>query len=120
MSRLNTLILFTLIAFCLSTKLKTKTKCVAEGQDCDLTSYCCHNLVCKDYRCAVKGTKDNQMDWAPLGYKCDFFHHCSKHYVCQSHRCVINKKKILKTIKKQVNKAYKTDLTKSLTNEENQ
>ena len=120
MSRLNTLILFTLIAFSLSAKLKTKTKCVAEGEDCDFTSYCCSKLVCKDYRCAVKGTKDNQMDWAPLGYKCDYFHHCSDNYVCQSHRCVINKNSIIKTIKKQVNKAYKSDYTKSLTEEENQ
>ena len=55
MSRINSLILFTLIAFSLSAKIK-KTKCVAEGGDCDLTSYCCTNLVCKDYRCAVKGT----------------------------------------------------------------
>ena len=113
MSRINSLILFTLIAFSLSAKIK-KTKCVAEGGDCDLTSYCCTNLVCKDYRCSVKGTPENQVDWAPTGEKCDFFHHCSDNYVCQSHRCVIDKNHIIKTLKNQVNDAYKSDYAASL------
>ena len=113
MSKLTSLILFALIAFTLSLKIKSKTGCVAEGGDCDLTSYCCVNLSCKDYRCAPSGTEDNQVPWAPLGYKCDYFHHCSHNYVCQSHRCEINKNKIVKTMKKQVNKAYKEDFAKS-------
>lgn len=43
MSKLTSLILFSLIAFSLSLKLRSKSKtgCVAEGGDCDLTAYCC-------------------------------------------------------------------------------
>ena len=120
MSRLNSLILFTLIAFSLTIKLKTTTKCVAEGGDCDLTAYCCTNLVCRDYRCAVKGTPENQVDWAPDGEKCDYFHHCSDNYKCESHRCIIDRNHIIQTIKDQVNVAYKSDFAASLNLEENQ
>ena len=105
MSRLNSLILFTLIAFSLSAKIK-KTKCVAEGGDCDLTSYCCTNLVCKDYRCAVKGTPENQVDWAPTGEKCDYFHHCKDYYKCESHRCVLYTNKIVNDVRNKLNGDY--------------
>ena len=76
------------------------------------------NLDCKDYRCAVDGTPDNQIPWAPLGYKCDYFHHCSDNYVCQSHRCVIDQVHIINTMKEAVNTAFKADYTESLTKNE--
>ena len=87
MSNLQTLFFLSIISISFSTLLKTKTSCVAFGGDCDFTSYCCGTLVCKDYRCAKRGTKDNQVKWAPKGPKCDFFHHCRKGLYCQSHRC---------------------------------
>jgi len=88
MSKLYVILFAILSSFIVSSKLKLKTKCIAKGDDCDLTSYCCNNLVCKDYRCAVKGTKDNQVKWhKDGGSKCDWFHHCKKGYTCQSHRC---------------------------------
>ena len=82
-----TLALFSVI---ISKTLKSQTKCVHLGNDCDLTSYCCGSNVCKDYRCAVKGTKDNQVGWDKSkkeGNKCDWFHHCKKGRKCMSHRC---------------------------------
>ena len=87
MSKLQTLFFLSIISISFSTLLKTKTSCVALGGDCDLTSYCCGKLQCKDYRCAKKGTKENQVPWAPKGEKCDWFHHCKKGLHCQSHRC---------------------------------
>ena len=87
MSKLQTLFFLSIISISFSTLLKTKTSCVAFGGDCDLTSYCCGTLECKDYRCSKKGTKENQVAWAPKGEKCDFFHHCKKGLYCQSHRC---------------------------------
>ena len=87
MSKLQTLFFLSIISISFSTLLKTKTSCVAYDGDCDLTSYCCGKLECKDYRCAKSGTKDNQVEWAPKGPKCDFFHHCKKGLYCQSHRC---------------------------------
>ena len=86
--------------------LKTKTKCMNLGDNCDLTSYCCDKWVCKDYRCAVKGTKDNQVAWAPKGTKCDYFHHCPKYYHCESHYCVISRNKVINTISKSLKKDY--------------
>ena len=88
--------------------LKAKTKCMNLGDNCDLTSYCCGKWVCKDYRCAVKGTKDNQVAWAPDGEKCDWFHHCGKNYKCQSHRCVFQIKDIIKALTKKVKNAAAT------------
>ena len=87
MSKLSFLLTITLLTITLQNLLKTKSKCVAFGGDCDLTSYCCGTLECKDYRCSKKGTKENQVKWAPKGKKCDFFHHCKKGLYCQSHRC---------------------------------
>ena len=87
MSKLSFLLIITLLTITLQNLLKTKSKCVAFGGDCDLTSYCCGKLVCKDYRCVLEGTKENQVEWAPKGEKCDFFHHCKKGLYCQSHRC---------------------------------
>ena len=87
MSKLSITLFIAIITLSISTLLKTKTTCVARDGDCDLTSYCCGTLVCKDYRCSLKGTKDNQVAWAPKGTKCDFFHHCKKGLYCQSHRC---------------------------------
>lgn len=88
-SKLFTILFFVLITFCVSSKLR-KTKCIALDGDCDFTSYCCGDNQCRDYRCAVKGTQDNLIPWAPEGNKCDWFHQCPKHYTCQSHRCVAN------------------------------
>ena len=87
MSPFPLIILITILTISNSTLLKTKTSCVARNGDCDLTSYCCGKLVCKDYRCVLEGTKENQVEWAPKGEKCDFFHHCKKGLYCQSHRC---------------------------------
>ena len=88
MSKLYVILFAILASFIVSSKLKLKSKCIAKGGDCDLTSYCCSNLVCKDFRCSVKGTKDNQVKWHKKGGdKCDWFHHCKKGYKCQSHRC---------------------------------
>ena len=86
--------------------LKAKTKCMNLGDNCDLTSYCCGKWVCKDYRCAVKGTKDNQVKWAPKGDKCDWFHHCPKYYHCESHYCVISRNKLVNTVGKTLKKDY--------------
>ena len=86
--------------------LKAETKCMNLGDNCDLTSYCCGKWVCKDYRCAVKGTKDNQVAWAPKGTKCDYFHHCPKYYHCESHYCVISRNKVINTISKSLKKDY--------------
>ena len=67
-----TVLLFALFAFTLG-KLR-KTKCVALFGDCDLTSYCCGDYQCRDYRCATKDTKENQVEWANKGgLKCDWF-----------------------------------------------
>ena len=44
-----------LILFSLALSSKLQTKCIAYMGDCDATSYCCANLVCKDYRCNYKG-----------------------------------------------------------------
>ena len=67
-----------------------KTTCRPFGEDCDLSHYCCGKYHCRDYRCSLKSTKDNQVAWAPDGPKCDFFHHCKKKFQCQDHRCVYN------------------------------
>ena len=91
-SKLFTILFFVLITFCVSSKLR-KTKCVALDGDCDFTSYCCGDNECRDYRCAVKGTQDNLIPWAPEGNKCDWFHQCPKNYSCQSHRCIANEGK---------------------------
>ena len=75
---------------------------MALGDDCDLTQYCCNPYVCKDYRCSPKGTKENQVKWAPKGPKCDYFHHCKKYFKCESHRCVINSSKLIKKTGKSI------------------
>ena len=100
-------ILLILLSLTESTTIK-KSRCVAYGGDCDATSYCCSGMVCKDYRCQVKGTKDNQEAWAPDGVKCDWFHHCGKNYKCQSHRCVFQIKDIIKALTKKVKNAAAT------------
>ena len=90
---MKNLFIFITLAFfsvILSKTLKTETRCVNLNNDCDFTSYCCDPYVCKDYRCAVKGTKDNQIGWDKSkkeGNKCDWFHHCKKGRRCMSHRC---------------------------------
>lgn len=98
------LLISTLIIFTSSLRTK-KTKCMGEGDNCDLTAYCCSNLKCKDYRCSVKGTKENQEEWAPYGKKCDWFHHCKKDYICESHRCQVNRKNIINSIAKNIKKS---------------
>ena len=104
MSKIYFLLLIALFTISISKKLKAKTGCMNLGDDCDLTSFCCIQWVCKDYRWAVKGTKENQVKWAPKGPKCDWFHHCSKYYTCQSHRCEVNTKKLTKSVAKSLNK----------------
>ena len=84
MSKIFASVLFVLFSLVLSNKLQSK--CITHGGDCDLTSYCCGDFVCKEYRCSLKGTKDNQVPWRTK--KCDWFHWCKKGYKCQSHRCV--------------------------------
>ena len=103
MSKYLITILLFLISIVSTSKIK-KSHCVAYGGDCDATSYCCSGMVCKDYRCAVKGTADNQEAWAPDGVKCDWFHHCGKNYKCQSHRCVFQIKDVIKALSKKVKK----------------
>ena len=93
-------ILLILFSFALSAKLQTK--CIAYMGDCDATSYCCANLVCKDYRCNYKGTKENQIAWAPDGVKCDWFHHCGSNYKCQSHRCILKREDIISALTKKI------------------
>jgi hypothetical protein len=96
--------LFLLLTVLISSlRMRSKTGCIDFNGDCDLTSYCCGSNVCKDYRCAKKGTKDNQVEWAPKGEKCDYFHHCKKFYKCESHRCVLNTNKIINNVKKKLN-----------------
>ena len=80
MSKIYIFLTLLLITFTLSSKLQSK--CIEYGMDCDATSYCCANLVCKDYRCSYKGTKENQVAWAPDGEKCDWFHLCGSNYIC--------------------------------------
>ena len=86
MSRIFYILLVVLFAFTLNKTLKKKTNCIAYGGDCDFTSYCCGDFVCKEYRCSLKGTKDNHVPWRTK--KCDWFHWCKKGYTCQSHRCI--------------------------------
>ena len=102
MSKIFVSVLFVLFSLVLSNKLRSK--CITQGGDCDLTSYCCTDLVCKDFRCQPKGTKENQEAWAPDGEKCDWFHHCRDNYSCQSHRCVFKIKSIIKALSKKVKK----------------
>ena len=102
MSKLLYFLLLALFAFTLNIKMKTETKCMKKGDDCDFTAWCCGKLVCKDYRCSKKGTKDNQVEWAPKGEKCDYGHHCKDNYKCESHRCVINNSKIIKKTAKSI------------------
>ena len=109
MSKLQTLFFLSIISISFSTLLKTKTSCVALGGDCDLTSYCCGKLQCKDYRCSLKGTKDNQLGWDKSkkeGNKCDWFHHCPKYYHCESHYCVVSRNKVVNAVAKTLKRDY--------------
>lgn len=81
--------------------------CGGLGSDCDLFTHCCDGLRCKDYRCAIKGTKENQVEWAPDGPKCDYFHWCKSDYHCVQHRCVIKRQTIIDNITKKLNKKNK-------------
>ena len=90
MKNLFFMLIIAFFAVVMSKSLKSKTECVKLGNDCDFTSYCCGSHVCKDYRCAVEGTKDNQVGWDKSkkeGNKCDWFHHCKKGKRYMSHRC---------------------------------
>ena len=99
--KLLSFLFFALLAFVMSSKLR-KTKCVALGGDCDFTSYCCGDYQCRDYRCSLKNTKENQVKWSPDGAKCDWFHHCKKNYNCQSHRCIPNGEKIVQSLEDKI------------------
>ena len=86
MSRIFYILLVVLFAFTLNKTLKKGDfDCLGFGDDCDFSGFrrCCEDFVCKDYRCALKETKENQ-----VGRKCDWFHHCQKGYKCESHRCI--------------------------------
>ena len=98
--KIYSLIFTILLTITISKVLKKKTTCRNLGDNCDLTSDCCGSWVCKDYICAVKGTKDNQVEWAPKGDKCDVFHHCRKYYHCESNYCVITKNKVISDVEK--------------------
>ena len=99
-------ILIVLFTLSISKSLKTKTRCINLGDDCDSASYCCGSWVCKDYRCAEKGTKDNQVEWAPKGDKCNWAHHCRKYYHCESHYCVITPNKVIEDVEKTIKKEF--------------
>ena len=100
--KLLSFLFFALLALVMGGKLR-KTKCVALGGDCDFTSYCCGDYQCRDYRCATKDTKENQVEWANKGgLKCDWFHHCKKNYNCQSHRCVPNGEKVAQSLEDKI------------------
>ena len=98
MSKLFTILVLALFAMSYS-KIR-KTKCMAQGDSCDLLHTCCGKLRCRDYVCQPKNVKDNQIEWAPKGLKCDWFHHCTEDYECQSNRCVLNAAKREKTLAK--------------------
>ena len=100
MSKLFTVLFVALLALS-QCKLK-KSKCLALGGDCDWIHPCCGDLKCRDYRCALKNTKENQIQWSPKGTKCDWFHHCKKNYNCQSHRCVPNGEKIAQSLEDKI------------------
>jgi hypothetical protein len=90
MKNLFLILSLAILTFAFSKSLKSQTNCIQYGGDCDFISYCCGNNQCKDYRCALKGTKDNQIGWDKSkkeGNKCDWFHHCKKGRKCMSHRC---------------------------------
>ena len=106
MRNLFIILSFTLLVIIYSKSLKTAAKCIQYGGDCDFTSYCCGKNECKDYRCSVEGTKDNQVKWAPEGEKCDYFHHCKKFFKCESHRCILYTNKIVNDVKKKLNGDY--------------
>ena len=99
-------ILIVLFTLSISKSLKTKTRCINLGDNCDLVSYCCGSWVCKDYRCSVKGTKENQVEWAPKGDKCNWIHHCRKYYHCESHYCVISQNKVINDVEKTIKKEF--------------
>ena len=99
--KLLSFLFFALLVLVMGGKLR-KTKCVALGGDCDFTSYCCGDYQCRDYRCALKNTKENQVQWSPEGTKCDWFHHCKKNYNCQSHRCVPNGEKVAQSLEDKI------------------
>ena len=81
MSRIFYILLVVLFAFTLNKTLK-KIDCLGFGDDCDSGfRFCCEDFVCKDYRCALKETKENQ-----VGRKC--VNRCQKGYKCESHRCI--------------------------------
>ena len=88
MSRIFYILLVVLFAFTLNKTLKKNVfDCIGYGGDCDsdFTMRCCEDFVCKDYRCALKETKENQVGRTK---KCDWFHRCQKGYKCESHRCI--------------------------------
>lgn len=77
-----------IFSICYSAKLKSKCECATIFAPCDLSKYCCDDLVCSDYRCSLKGTEKNKLAWAPDGIKCDWFHHCRKGFKCTYNRCI--------------------------------
>lgn len=73
------------VAFC--SKLRTQTSCATLLSPCDMFKFCCGEMTCKDFRCAIKGSKDI-LSWAPSGIKCDWFHRCVKGFKCRDNRCL--------------------------------
>ena len=87
-----------MISIIISCSKLRKTKCNAEGDDCDFIHTCCGENVCRDYRCSPKDAEQKEVDWSPKGTKCDWLHRCEKNYLCQSHRCVLDAKKTKKIL----------------------
>lgn len=88
MSRIFYILLVVLFAFTLNKTLKNTPRCLGFGDDCDFSGFrfCCEDFVCKDYRCALKETKENQVEQRPK--YCDYFRRCQNGYKCESHRCI--------------------------------
>lgn len=82
------MLILVLIAFSYCAQLRAQTSCAKLFAPCHMFQTCCEDLRCKDYRCAIKGTEDNLLSWAPNGIKCDWFHHCGKGFKCTDNRCI--------------------------------
>lgn len=81
----NVLFIIFLLAAADAAKLK-KTKCVAEGLDCDYSNPCCAGYCVND-RCQAEKAADT-LKYYPLGDRCNRVHECKKGSKCIEHRCI--------------------------------